>query len=100
MRGLAAILVPLAVFGKGRELAITVFDRFEIRIGGVDHVLARRASEPGGIVLGQRGEILIAEWDHAGAVAMLPDCEYAAWKRKEQRSCDDTGLQQGCISGH
>jgi hypothetical protein len=36
--GLAAIFVPLAIFGEGGELAVAVFDGLEIRIGGVDHV--------------------------------------------------------------
>jgi hypothetical protein len=41
--GLGAVFMPLAILGERRELAVAVFNRFKIRIGCVDHVLARRA---------------------------------------------------------
>ena len=43
MRGLAAVFVPLAIFGEGSNFAVAVFDGFKIRISRVDHVFTRSA---------------------------------------------------------
>jgi len=41
MRGLAAILMPLAIVRKRREASLTVLYGLEIRVGRVEHFFAR-----------------------------------------------------------